>query len=99
MNLKNLDDIPFFEGDACGRAKELFRASDGSFSTAYVEITGRARPHFHRVTREVYLVERGGGNITIGDETRPLRVGDIVEIPLNIVHYAERTSAEPLGLR
>ena len=53
------------------------------------------RPHYQKVSDEIYFVLRGRGKITVGDETRELKEGDVVAIPKGTVHGFENTGPEP----
>jgi mannose-6-phosphate isomerase-like protein (cupin superfamily) len=60
-------------------------------------VTGGGRIHSHRhPTHEFYYVIEGEGEMTIGDETRPIKVGDLVRIPPDEFHslYASDPAVE-----
>lgn len=46
---------------------------------------GAVAPHQHP-THEFYYVLSGRGDMTVGDETRPVGPGDLVRIPPDTVH-------------
>lgn len=58
-----------------------------------VAIIDRSKPHLHRKTTEVYLVERGCLTIHFEKRKALLRVGDVLVIPPGIVHWAEGKEA------
>jgi mannose-6-phosphate isomerase-like protein (cupin superfamily) len=69
----------------CGLMKELYRSDN--FNVAHAEITGEAEPHHHpEHVEEVYIIERGYGRIRLGDETMPVRKGDVIPIPRGETH-------------
>lgn len=53
------------------------------------------RPHYQKVSDEIYFVLRGQGRITVGAKARDLKEGDVVAIPKGTVHGFENTGAEP----
>jgi mannose-6-phosphate isomerase-like protein (cupin superfamily) len=53
------------------------------------------RPHYQKVSDEIYFLLRGRGRITVGGETQELREGDVVAIPRGAVHGFENTGPEP----
>ena len=52
--------------------------------------------HRHVDSVDVYYVIEGEGLVTVGDEERVLRKGDIVAIPKNIVHGVVNPYKKPL---
>ncbi len=53
------------------------------------------RPHYQKVSDEIYFILQGQGEITIGEETRKLQQGDVVAIPKGYVHGFVNTGSEP----
>lgn len=53
---------------------------------------GEVHPHSHP-TFEFYYVISGRGLMTVGDETREIRQGDLVKIPPDVVHSLRPVSA------
>lgn len=53
------------------------------------------RPHYQKVSDEIYFILRGRGKITVGNATRELNEGDVVAIPKGTVHGFENTGPEP----
>lgn len=64
-----------------------------SMGMAIVE--NRIRPHYQKVSDEIYFILRGEGEISIGEETRKLQQGDMVAIPKGYVHSFVNTGSEP----
>ena len=50
---------------------------------------GPFRAHIHRTHDEIGYVLAGTGSVTIGDETHPVKPGDVWVIPQNTPHAAE----------
>ncbi|SMC76703.1 cupin domain-containing protein [Sporomusa malonica] len=58
-------------------------------------VKDRIRPHYQKVSDELYYILRGQGIITIGGERQELREGDVVAIPKGQVHGFVNTGKEP----
>jgi len=43
-------------------------------------------PHRHEQKEQTFFVTAGRGQITVGDETRPVGVGDVVFVPAGVEH-------------
>jgi len=95
MIIRNITSIEPID-DTCGRIQQLYDSEN--ITIAYVMITGKARSHLHKKTEEVYYVQKGRGNLFIGDDKFKVEPGDIVPLPKNTFHHLERISAEPLEL-
>lgn len=50
---------------------------------------GPFRPHVHVTHDEIGYVLSGTGSVTIGDDTKPVKPGDVWVIPSNTPHSAE----------
>lgn len=50
---------------------------------------GPFRKHIHETHDEIGYVLAGSGSVTVGDETRPVRPGDVWVIPSNTPHSGE----------
>ncbi|RJP78063.1 MAG: cupin domain-containing protein [Candidatus Zixiibacteriota bacterium] len=66
-------------------------------SVNLVQIRGRLAGHYHVAHDEIVYVIQGSGTLTAGDETRPLRPGDLAFLPRGTVHSVEVRSAQPLA--
>lgn len=55
-------------------------------------------PHFHKVLDEIYYVLDGVGEMTVGDETRPVGPGDAIHIPPNNRHTLRNTGDVPMRI-
>ena len=53
------------------------------------------RPHYQKVSDEIYYIVQGRGTVTIGGESRELKQGDVVSIPKGQVHGFVNTGTEP----
>lgn len=69
--------------------------SEPGVSIGLAVVKDRIRPHYQKVSDEIYYILRGQGNLTVGDETRELREGDVASIPKGQVHGFVNTGVEP----
>lgn len=70
-------------------------AAEPGVSVGLAVVEKAIRPHYQKVSDEIYYVVRGRGRLTVGGETRELSEGDVVAIPKGQVHGFENTGSEP----
>ncbi|MCH7759457.1 cupin domain-containing protein [Patescibacteria group bacterium] len=70
--------------------RELYNSKN--ISIAHVEVTGTADKHLHRQMEEIYYIEKGQGQLIIGDQILEVKPGDIIPIPKNTWHYLKKTN-------
>ena len=58
-------------------------------------VKDRIKPHYQKVSDEIYYIIRGKGQLTVGGETIELREGDTAAIPKGQVHGFVNTGEEP----
>jgi quercetin dioxygenase-like cupin family protein len=83
MSFINLDQLPFV-----GMSHEFVGATQGAPFSAYIVSAkpGQGPPlHTHPYVEVAFTLE-GCATITIGDEEREVKAGDIVVIPTNTPH-------------
>lgn len=80
--------------DPCGALRELYNSRD--LSIAYDVVTGTAGKHMHRKMEEVYYVEKGEGQLVIGEEILDIKEGDVIPIPKNTWHFLRKLEGKPL---
>jgi len=51
-----------------------------------VEPGGTNQPHSHEDEEQVYLIKSGEGTISVGDEKRRVKEGDVIYLPPKITH-------------
>ena len=77
------------------KSREMKELTDGGFlelvNEFEVEGGGYVDPHSHP-THEFYYVLNGRGIMTIGDEEREIRQGDLVHIPPDVMHSLKPVS-------
>ncbi len=82
------------KNDPCGLLRELYNSGD--LSIAHVIVLGEAKRHLHRKMEEVYYVEKGEGQLLVGDELLEIKEGDVIAIPKNTPHFLKRIEGKPL---
>ena len=80
--------------DPCGLLRELYGSKN--LSIAHDVVLGTAQKHMHRKMEEVYYVEKGEGQLVIGEETLDIKEGDIIPIPKNTWHYLKKIEGKNL---
>jgi len=85
-NFKHIEDVTPID-DECGQIRETY--SSEKLSVAYVNLSGKAKRHQHKLMEEVYFVTRGEGFLTIGEERYKIERGDCVGIPKGQQHFLE----------
>jgi mannose-6-phosphate isomerase-like protein (cupin superfamily) len=83
MSFLNLEQLPFV-----GMSHEFVGETQGAPFSAYIVIAKpRQGPplHTHPYVEVAFTIE-GRASITVGDETREVKAGDIVVIPANTPH-------------
>lgn len=53
-------------------------------------------PACHEDEEEIFVILKGKGKITVGDEKQEIEAGSIIYIPRNYLHYIHCTSEEKL---
>ncbi len=98
------DDVAEIDMEA-GRGTQV-RLVDASLGAVAIDLHinrlrpggARGRMHHHTKSDNVYIVRRGAGTLTIGDETHVIRADDVVFIPAGTRHSLSNLSDEPLEL-
>jgi mannose-6-phosphate isomerase-like protein (cupin superfamily) len=67
--------------------------------TIVVKAGGHSRLHSHPKTTEIYIVQSGEGVLTLGEEKRRIRPGDIIEIPAGTPHKIEHSGQDLFELK
>jgi len=70
--------------------------SDERSTTFLIWVKEKVKPHKHASHTEVIVVLKGKGLMTVGDETREIRKGDLIIIPQGTVHSVITSSRKPL---
>lgn len=74
----------------------IVKASEEPGVSVHLAVVGeRIRPHYHKVSDEVYSIIKGKGLMTVGHETMEIREGDVITIPRGKVHSLINTGVEP----
>ncbi len=80
--------------DPCGLIWELYNHKN--LGIAYVEVTGTADEHKHRVMEERYYVKKGRGQLVIDGKVLRIEKGNSIQIPQNSWHYLKKVKGSPL---
>lgn len=79
------------ERSTCGWRDRLISREDAALDPAAwahaVDIDG-AKPHYHKVSTELYYVLDGEGSVTLDGVQHEVRKGSLVHIPPGVVHSA-----------
>lgn len=76
--------------DPCGLMRELYNSDN--LSIAHVVVLGKAREHLHKKMEEIYYVEKGKGQLIIGNDVLNVKEGDVIPIPKNTWHYLNKSN-------
>ena len=61
-----------------------------------VNAGGRLSLQYHHKRGEVWTIVSGVGTVTVGDEIRDYKAGEVVQIPQGVVHRMENRTTEPM---
>ena len=79
------------ERSTCGWRDRLISQEDTALEPVAwahaVDIDG-AKPHFHKLSTELYYVLEGRGSVTLDGVEHDVRKGSLVHIPPGVVHSA-----------
>jgi quercetin dioxygenase-like cupin family protein len=64
------------------------------FGIAIADIQ-QSEPHFHKVTLETYTLVQGDLEVSLDGERHVLHPGDVIKIPLGVVHSARSLDKTP----
>jgi mannose-6-phosphate isomerase-like protein (cupin superfamily) len=81
---------------ACYLSEGTIATEGLSLGRATVSPCGEKPPSVHQEEEEAYLILKGTGICTIGDEDIPVGPGSVVYIPAGVHHGLANTGAEPL---
>lgn len=87
------------EGAVGAQIRWVITEKDGSqnFALRVIELVagGNTPHHTHWFEHQNYVIE-GVGTVTIGDQTYPIRAGDVIFVPGDSVHQYRNTGQSPL---
>jgi mannose-6-phosphate isomerase-like protein (cupin superfamily) len=101
MDIQNIARVPSFTTKDGSEIRELLAHRNSciakqSLAEARLPPGASTTPHYHPLTEEIYYLLEGSGQMTIGDETRPVAPGDAIAIPPGAVHTITNTGAGTL---
>ena len=76
------------EQGSCGIRKKLLTGGEQRHFAVSQVVIQNARPHFHRSTWELYIVQKGNGLLELDGVPFEISEGDVIEIPPIVVHKA-----------
>jgi mannose-6-phosphate isomerase-like protein (cupin superfamily) len=99
----NVDAVPVITTETGTQLRVLMDTTEGGQGhlSLAMESLGPGQhttPHYHTDLEEIYYVVTGTGTMQIGAETRPVRAGDAILIPLHEVHCLRNTGDVTLDL-
>lgn len=103
MDVKNLNELTPFTTKDGSEIRELLAYRNSvirqqSLAEARLPVGASTQEHYHVRTEEIYYITHGTGHISVGDETRPVKVGDAIAIPPGQKHKLWNTGSETLRL-
>jgi len=70
---------------------------EAPFDHAWGYLAGKGSMELHaHLAAEVYFFFGGEGFVVVGDERQPVRCGDVIDIPRNVLHTVENETDSPL---
>ncbi|MBJ7609388.1 MAG: cupin domain-containing protein [Candidatus Dormibacteraeota bacterium] len=100
MHIRRLAEAATYERDGL-QSHVLLDAGD--FGSKRLVVTwvvvppdGGQRPHVHDASEQVYIIVRGRGMMTVGDEQAAVEVGDLVLVPPQTSHSIANASEDTL---
>ncbi len=102
MDIQNIDRVPAFTTKDGSEIRELLAYRNSSIrkqslAEARLPVGASTAPHHHVATEEIYYVIEGRGLMRLGDESRPVSVGDAIAIPPGLLH--QMTNTGPVVLK
>ncbi len=70
--------------------------SDDRATTFVIWVKKAVKSHRHESHTEMIVVFKGKGKMTVGDEVKSIKKGDIIIVPINTAHSVITTSRKPL---
>ncbi|MBI5044807.1 MAG: cupin domain-containing protein [Candidatus Levybacteria bacterium] len=72
---------------------ETSAVNNMSIASGSLESGQIARRHYHVVSEEAYYVVSGEGVAHVGEVSEPIKTGDVVHVPVGVVHGLENVSS------
>lgn len=91
MDVINIDRVEAFTTKDGSEIRELLAHRNSciekqSLAEARLPVGHSTTPHYHPQTEEIYYILAGSGEMRIGEERRPVGVGDAIAIPPGAEH-------------
>jgi|FLYL01.1.fsa_nt_gi mannose-6-phosphate isomerase-like protein (cupin superfamily) len=86
--IRNVYDIPSERG-VCGFRRRIVTEQDTPAANISHLVIDDSKEHYHKQMTEFYYVLKGGGEMVLDGERRPIKEGDLVVIPPGVRHTSE----------
>lgn len=101
MDIQNISQVPAFITKDGSEIRELLAHRNSCIrnqTLAEARLPGGAAttPHHHVLTEEIYYILEGQGLMQVGEELRPVTVGDAIAIPPGALHQLANTGNQVL---
>ncbi len=101
MDVQNIDRVPAFITKDGSEIRELLAHRNSAIrnqtlAEARLPPGASTTSHHHVTTEEIYYILEGEGRMRVGDEARPVGVGDAIAIPPGAVHQITNTGTKVL---
>lgn len=101
MDVRNIDRVEAFVTKDGSEIRELLADRNSSIrrqslAEARLQPAASTTRHYHPRTEEIYYILEGRGSMSIGNETRDVRIGDAIAIPPGAEHQITNTGGDTL---
>ena len=101
MDIHNINDVKSFITVDGSEIRELLAHRNScirqqSLAEARLPVGAATTPHHHPRTEEIYYILEGTADMTVDNETQPVRPGDAIAIPPGARHTIRNTGQETL---
>ena len=84
--------------DTCGPVRPVWGNSQADMARLTMRVGASTEAHHHKVMTEVYTIESGEGRLIMDGEAVEVRTGDLIEIPVGVIHQLINTGSTELEL-
>jgi mannose-6-phosphate isomerase-like protein (cupin superfamily) len=101
MDIQNISQVPAFITKDGSEIRELLAHRNScirnqTLAEARLPVGSATTPHHHVLTEEIYYILEGQGLMQVGEELRPVTVGDAIAIPPGALHQLTNTGNQVL---
>jgi mannose-6-phosphate isomerase-like protein (cupin superfamily) len=94
LNIRNTDTI-----GVSSKAGNIYNSplfTDSLASSFCIVIKNEVKAHKHQYHSEHVIVNEGEGMMKVGNDTFPIKKGDVIFVPRNTIHSVKTTGKKPL---